>query len=133
MRCARASRGDGSARGCSRPTGGVTPVHADDGERLKALEQKLDASLRTIEALQRKVEQLERRDAGVATAGAADGGWGARLEDVERSVAQIGSAAAQVDTGLPVHGFADVVAGTRNAAAARLARRGFASACSTCT
>jgi hypothetical protein len=101
------------------------PVHADDGERLKALEQKLDASLRTIEALQRKVEQLERRDAGGGAPGGADGGWGARLDHVERSVAQIGSAAAQVDTGLQVHGFADVVAGTRNSAAARLARRGF--------
>jgi hypothetical protein len=101
----------------------AAPARAADAERLKALEQKLEASLRTIEVLQRRVEQLERRDE--ASVEAPDRGWGVRLETVERTMAQIGSAAAQADPVVPIHGFADVVAGRRNDAAAGLAHRGF--------
>ncbi len=107
-----------------------TPAAADDnGATLQTLAQKLEASLRTIEALQRRVEQLERVEAKDASAApATPGGWGTRIEAVERTVSQIeasSAAAAQADTGLPIHGFADVGAGLRNAAAAGTAARGF--------
>ncbi len=102
------------------------PALADDAARLKELESRLDASLKTIQALQKRVEQLESKGAAPAAAAGAD--WGARIENVERSVSQIeaaSAAAAQVDSGLPIHGFADVGAGIRNKAAAGSAPRGF--------
>lgn len=101
------------------------PAWADDAQRLADLERKLEASLKTIDALQKRLDQVERKAPATA---AADSGWGARLEAVERNVAQLGSAsasAAQVDTGLPIHGFADIVGGMRNNAAAGTAPRGF--------
>jgi hypothetical protein len=108
--------------------GAFLPSQAQTGEaeRLKALEQKLEASLRTIEALNQRLSQLEQPAAAAAPAG----GWGARLDTVERTVTQLEAAhaaAAQVDTGLPIHGFADVQAGVRNPAAAQAnqGRRGF--------
>ncbi|MFO1273870.1 MAG: hypothetical protein U1F50_19725 [Rubrivivax sp.] len=102
------------------------PAHADDAARLKEIESRLDASLKTIQALQKRVEELEA--AKKPTTAPAAGEWGARIENVERSVAQIeaaSAAAAQADTGLPIHGFADVGGGLRNAAAAGSAPRGF--------
>jgi hypothetical protein len=98
------------------------PAFAQDSNRLKELEQKLEISLRTIESLNKRVEQLEGK------AGVPAGEWGARIETVERSVAQIEAASAagsQADTGLPIHGFADVGGGLRNKAAEGQAVRGF--------
>lgn len=104
----------------------VGPALGQDASRLKELEARLEASLKTIQALQQRVEQLEKKDGGAVAAGT----WGTRIENVERSVAQIEAAtaaAAQADTGLPIHGFADVGGGVRNkaAAAAGSAGRGF--------
>ncbi len=101
------------------------PSWADDAARLKELEGRLDASLKTLQALQKRVEQLEGKGGAPAAVGAE---WGARIETVERSVAQIeaaSAAAAQADTGLPIHGFADVGGGLRNKAAAASTPRGF--------
>lgn len=98
------------------------PAWAQDSNRLKELEQKLESSLRIIEALNKRVDQLEGKS------GAPAGEWGARIETVERSVAQIEAAAAanaQADTGLPIHGFADIGGGLRNKAAEGQAVRGF--------
>jgi hypothetical protein len=100
----------------------LTPAWAQDSSRLKELEQKLETSLRTIDALNKRVQQLESK----ATVPA--GEWGARIETVERSVAQIEAASAanaQADTGLPIHGFADIGGGLRNKAAQALSERGF--------
>lgn len=88
-----------------------------------ATEQRLDAALRAVDALQHRVELLEQR-----LAASDPGGWGTRIDAVEHTVSQVEAAATaanQVDTGLPIHGFADVGAGVRNAAAAAGAPRGF--------
>ena len=86
-------------------------------------DQKLDAALRAVDALQHRIELLEQRLAATDPAG-----WGTRIEAVEHSVSQVEAAAVaatQVDTGLPIHGFADVGGGVRNSAAAQGAPRGF--------
>ena len=105
------------------------PAWADDSARLLELERRLEASLGTIETLQKRLEQLERKDAGESRSAAAPvGDWGSRLDTVERTVGQIeaaGTAAQQADRGLALHGFADVGAGLRNKAAAGSAPRGF--------
>jgi hypothetical protein len=107
---------------------------ADDSATVKDLAQKLEASLRTIEALTKRVEQLElerKKSAPAAVEFRAPGAaeLGARVEAVERSVAQAeasSAAASQVDLGLPIHGFADVGGGIRNDAAAGTSQpRGF--------
>ena len=119
----------------------LTPAWAQDADRLKSLEQKLELSLRTIDALQKRLDQLERKDAAATavaappvvaqvapTAATAAAGLNDRVDAVERSVAQIEaatSAASQLDTGLPIHGFADVKLGARNAAASTIEKRGF--------
>jgi hypothetical protein len=100
----------------------LVPAWAQDSARMKELEQKLEASLRVIDALNKRVEQLEHKTTVPA------GEWGARIETVERSVAQIEAASAaglQADTGLPIHGFADVGGGLRNKAAEAQSIRGF--------
>lgn len=104
------------------------PVWADDAATLKDLVNRLNASLQTIQALQKRVEQLEGRAPAAAPAAAPSAELGARIDAVERSVSQIEAAsvaAAQADTGLPIHGFADVGAGIRNKDAAGTASRGF--------
>ncbi len=119
-----------------------TPVWAQDADRLQTLEQKLEQSLRTIAALQARLDRLEHPEAGKAgtgngsaqTAAAAPAGTASapdlngRVEAVERNLAQIEAstaAAAQADTGLPIHGFADVKLGARNAAASTIEHRGY--------
>ncbi|MBL8473339.1 MAG: hypothetical protein KF778_03795 [Rhodocyclaceae bacterium] len=94
----------------------ATPAGAADtadAAKLKALEQKLEQSLRMIEALQDKVKSLEgsaaAKSAPANTAAAAE--QSARLDSLERQVSQLGSGLASrssSDDGLPVHGFADV-------------------------
>ena len=102
----------------------ITPALGQDSAATKALEQKLDASLRAVQALQKRVEQLERKDAPAAAPEA----MGARVDAVERTLAQLEAATAagsQADTGLPMHGFVDLGGGVRNKAAASSAPRGF--------
>jgi len=103
----------------------ATPVlaHAGDteSEKLAAMQQKLDQSLRMIEALAKRVQELEAKQAGAAPA--TPGALAqaptevARIDAVEQKVAQIETANATRradDAGLPVHGFADVGAGNHN-------------------
>ncbi|MBS0447561.1 MAG: hypothetical protein JSR59_16590 [Proteobacteria bacterium] len=118
----------------------LAPAWAGDSERIKALEQKLDQSMATIVAMQKRLDELEHKGdsapapaavVGAATpapAASSSAGIDARVEAIEHSVAQIeasSAAAAQVDTGLPIHGFADVKLGDRNSAAASLEKRGY--------
>lgn len=79
---------------------------ADDSTRVQALERRLEQSLRQIEALSRKLEQLEQRIAGSPEAQPT----AARVEQLERRIDAV-AAAAPHDGGLPVHGFADALAG----------------------
>ena len=98
------------------------PAWADDNAHVKDLEQKLEASLKALQALQKRVDALEQKPAAPAA-----GEWGARLDNVERAVGQVeaaSAAAAQADTGLPIHGFVDVGLGVRNRAAAATESRG---------
>jgi hypothetical protein len=102
------------------------PVVADQAgdARLEELQKKLDQSLKLIEALTARVKDLEARQSGgsVAAAAATPAAPAAnpqeqRLDSVEEKVAQIESANAtrqHDDTGLPIHGFADVNLGNHN-------------------
>ncbi len=97
-----------------------------DADKITQLQQKLDQSIKMIEALSARVHELETRQAASPPAVAAapqplvpapaptDA---QRIDSVEQKVAQIETANATRhadDTGLPVHGFADVGAGNYN-------------------
>lgn len=82
-----------------------------DADKMKALEQKLERSMQLIEQLSAKVNQLEKAKPAAAPA---SGEQQAKLEALERQVAQLGSGISNrsADSGLPLHGFADVGLGT---------------------
>jgi hypothetical protein len=92
---------------------------AATASRVSELERRLDESARLIDALTHRVVDLEARlaqgspardAAGPQPVEAAD-----RIAAVERTVEEIAAARnAETDTGLRVHGFADVGAGTRS-------------------
>jgi hypothetical protein len=91
-----------------------------DAERIRELERRLEKSVQLIEQLTARVNQLEGARAPVPqatpaaspTAAATDAQvreQAERIDSLERSVAQAADAAARnADTGLPLHGFADV-------------------------
>lgn len=103
---------------------------ADDAsaDAIKSLEQKLDRSMKMIEALASRVKELEAKQAATPAASAAPPAAAVaqaqpaasdaeRLQAVEQQIEQIetSNAARQGDdTGLPVHGFADVNIGNHN-------------------
>jgi hypothetical protein len=104
----------------------VTHAAADDSARIAVLEQKLDQSLQLIGQLSARVHDLEARAApGAPVAAAAPTGTAAatppdtaqRLARVEQTVTQMAAGAGQhaEDTGMPMHGFADVGVGNHNA------------------
>ena len=88
-----------------------------DAERIRALENKLDASLRQIEKLTERIAELERASApGRAKAEpaaptAAD--QAKALDTLQQSVEQISQGLSRnvSHTGVPLHGFADANAG----------------------
>jgi hypothetical protein len=96
--------------------------------QLAELQRKLDASLLAIKALTERVRELEARQAGTAAAAAPAAAAAApaasppapeaaKLEATEKRVEELEKANASRnagDTGLPLHGFADVGAGTHN-------------------
>lgn len=96
-----------------RPAGAQAPP--DPAE----LARKLEQSLRQIEMLNARVEQLERQvkalqpPAPAVAASAADASTAARLQQVEKAVSQLASAdlrPATENTGTPLHGFLDTTA-----------------------
>jgi hypothetical protein len=94
------------------------PAMADAASDLKLdeLQHKLDQSIKLIEALSARVKQLEAPPAAASVA-AAPAPTEQRLEKVEKTVAQIETANAtrqSDDSGLPIHGFADVNVGNYN-------------------
>ena len=100
----------------ARPAGA-----ADESAALAEMQRKLDQSLQAIAALTERVHQLEAKQLpGVAAAPAATGTIApdtVRLEAAEQKLEQIEKASANRnadDTGLPLHGFADVGVGTHN-------------------
>src|ERR1700722_17479198 len=109
-------------------------VAADSqNDRVTALEQKLDRSLKLIEQLAARVRELEAERAGTAnlthpaapappapapTAEAAQQAAAARLESVEQQLTQLADANAARGgggAGVPLHGFADVGIGNHTA------------------
>ena len=112
---------------------------SDESDRLAALERQLKESLELIRQLSARVKELEAAQAArpqaaqvpapptsagpTATAAAASGPPAAppdtakRLAQVEQTVSEIAAGAAQraEDTGMPMHGFADVGVGNHNA------------------
>src|ERR1700675_3417964 len=95
------------------------PAAADSvsDAKLEEMQKKLDQSMKMIEALAARVKELEgHTSSGPAVAGAAPAPNPQRLEAVEQKVAQIETANAtrqSDDSGLPIHGFADVNTGNR--------------------
>jgi hypothetical protein len=94
------------------------PAVADSASdaKIDELQRKLDQSIKMIEALGARVKELEGHAAPAAVA-AAPAPSPQRLEAVEQKVAQIETANATRqtdDSGLPIHGFADVNVGNYN-------------------
>src|SRR5450631_774582 len=94
------------------------PAGADSvsDAKLEELQKKLDQSMKMIEALGARVKELEAHTSNGAVA-AAPAPDPQRLEAVEQKVAQIETANATRqadDSGLPIHGFADVNVGNYN-------------------
>lgn len=89
----------------------------DADARIKELERKLERSMQMIEALQGEVQTLKAAKAGEAPAAAAaaaatavNAEQSAKIENLERQVAQLGGglSARATDDGVGLHGFADV-------------------------
>jgi hypothetical protein len=119
----------------------VVHAAAADSDRIAALEQKLDQSLQLIRELSARVHDLEAQAApgtpaaaaAPAMAAAAQPGTPAatqpgaaaaipsdtaqRLARIEQTVTQMAASAGQhaEDSGMPMHGFADVGVGNHNA------------------
>lgn len=91
---------------------------AADEDRVAELERRVDDGAKLIEELTRRIHELEARlspgASGAEVASHEDPTQ--RLETVEQEVRQIveANASRSETTGLAIHGFADVGAGTRN-------------------
>lgn len=88
-------------------------------ERIAELERRLDESLALIQQLSTRVQQLESQNGKPAPANSTEAPQTTeRLATVEQQLSQLNAANADrqtADKGLPIHGFADVGVGTRNA------------------
>jgi hypothetical protein len=97
----------------------------NQNDRVTALEQKLDRSLKLIEQLEARVRELEAEHAGTAQlaqpaqpAGPAAPQTQQRLDSVEQQLTQLADANATRGgggTGVPLHGFFDVGIGNHTA------------------
>jgi hypothetical protein len=108
------------------PAGPVSAAQNED-ERVTALEQKLDRSLKLIEQLTARVKELEAQRAGAAVAAqnvppapAAEPSpeIQQRLDSVEQQLTQItdsNAARGGGGAGIPLHGFADIGIGNHTA------------------
>ena len=124
----------------ARAVAATATATTTDSDRIAALERKLDQSLELIRELSTRVHELEtqsrpaaqkasmasganKASAAAPAPGAApqavppSGDTAARLTQVEQTLAQMASSAGQhpEDTGMPMHGFADVGVGNHNA------------------
>jgi hypothetical protein len=97
----------------------AVPTHADDAKRIKELEAKLEQSLKTIDALARRVSQLESQTQAqpeVATVSPPTSQQASviaeqtnKINALETQVSQLSqSMATSKENGLPLHGFVDV-------------------------
>ena len=106
---------------------GAAAAATDQDARVSALEQKLERSLKLIEQLTARVQELEGERTGAAASPAQSAQVKAdvvaspqtqqRLDNVEQQLTQLADASAVHagdETGLPLHGFADVGVGNHN-------------------
>ena len=109
---------------------GAASAQQADANRIDQLEQKLEQSLKVIEQLNQRVQELENgRPAGKpAAAESAPPAQAERLEAVEQKVTDLVNNAgkSQGDRGIPVHGFADVGFGKASVGAGENRANGFA-------
>lgn len=89
---------------------GPAQAQSSDAARIKELEQKLERSLELINQLSSKIDRIEQAAAKARDSQAATSQQEAKIEAIEKHVAEIGGSLARrpTDLGLPVHGFADV-------------------------
>jgi hypothetical protein len=97
------------------------PAFADaQSDRMQALEKRLENSVALIEKLTSRIADLERggkpantSTAAMASSSSTDQAQSQAIASLEQSVKQLseGMGRSSVDTGLPLHGFADVGAG----------------------
>ncbi len=98
-------------------------------ERINQLERKLEQSLKVIEQLNQRVQELEvNRAATTPSAESAPAAQAQRIETVEQKVNALEENAgkSRVDIGIPVHGFSDVGYGKASAGAGENRANGFA-------
>lgn len=93
-------------------TGLALPAYAEMSAdaKIRELESKLERSMALIEQLSIKVGQLEKANAGAHETQAQSAQQSAKIERIEKHVAEIGESVSQraSDAGIPLHGFADV-------------------------
>lgn len=97
------------------PAGHAAGAEGQD-DRVKALEEKLDRSLKLIEELSARVRELEAQRAAANSESPPQ--TQQRLESVEQQLTQLADANAARGgggAGVPLHGFADVGIGNHNA------------------
>lgn len=101
-----------------------------DSERINQLERKLEQSLKVIDQLNQRVQELEngRSPGKPANADAAAPASSERLDVVERKLEAMEESAGKShgDIGIPVHGFADVGYGKASVGAGENRANGFA-------
>lgn len=107
---------------------GSPAIAAGDDGRIRLLEQRLEQSLRMIEALSRRVAELEGRPPAPLAPPPAAPATTARLETLEQQVEELATGRADAAEGLPLHGFADATAGAsgRHGAEGDRGNKGFA-------
>ena len=90
---------------------------ATESKALAEMHKQLDASLQMIKALAERVRELEAKQATPVVAASPAAADSVRLEANEQRLEQLekeNASRSADDTGLPLHGFADVGAGTHN-------------------
>ena len=101
-----------------------------DPDRINQLERKLEQSLKVIEQLQQRVQELENGRTATTSAieETAPTTQAERIKVIEQKVTAIqeSSGKSHGDTGIPVHGFADVGYGKASAGAGENRANGFA-------
>jgi hypothetical protein len=114
----------------SAPAGAAAAADKQKDAAIADMQRKLDESLQAIKALTERVRELEAKQAAAApavatpppagaapAAAAVPAADAARIDATEQRVTQLEKADASrksADGGLPLHGFADVGAGTHN-------------------
>ena len=101
---------------------GVAAADDANADTVKLLQQRLEQSIKMIDALAARVKELEAKQgpaspAPTVAAAAAAPAEATRLQAVEQKINQIetsNAARSGDDTGLPVHGFADINIGNHN-------------------